>query len=302
MSAPHPMSAQSPSRGILAMIVGTAFLISSDAISKYLAGHQPIGQLICVRQIASLGFILAFAWATTGLGALRMVNVAGQVIRAVLFVVTTVIVVISLSYLPIATVTAVGFTSPIWVAALSVPLLGEKVTLQRWLAIVGGFIGVLLIIRPGTASFAWVLMLPALLAVISAFRDVLTRHLSRTDTPIGILFWSSLMVIAASACTLPWEWAPITPADAGWYILNGLFSATAHFLMITAYRLADASLVANFRYSGVVWAIIFGVVIWQHFPDTLSLVGSAIIICSGIVRIERGQKPAPVKVSGAAAE
>lgn len=291
MSAPHPMSAQSPSRGILAMLLGTAFLISGDAVSKYLTGHQPIGQLIFVRQIASLGFILAFVWATTGLGVLRMVNVSGQIIRAILFVVTTTLVVVSLRHLPIATVTAIGFTSPIWVAALAGPWLGEKVTMRRWLAIVGGFIGVLLIIQPGSASFTWLLMLPAALAVISAFRDVLTRSLSRTDTAIGILFWSSLMVIAASAVTLPWDRAPITTSDGGWYLLGGLFSALAHFLMITGYRLADAALIASFRYSGQIWAIIFGAVIWQHIPDTLSLVGSLVIICSGIAMIERSSQP-----------
>lgn len=289
------MSAQSPSRGILAMLVGTAFLISSDAVSKHLTGHQPIGQLICVRQIASLAFILAFAWATTGLGVLRMVNVTGQVIRAILFVVTTTLVVVSLRHLPIATVTAIGFTSPIWVAALAGPWLGEKVTLRRWLAIIGGFVGVLLIIQPGSASFTWLLMLPAVLAVVSAFRDVLTRYLSRTDTAIGILFWSSLVVIAASALTLPWGWEPITTVDAGWYLLNGLFSALAHFLMITAYRLADAALVANFRYSGQVWAIIFGALIWQHVPDALSLTGSLVIICSGIAMIERSRQPIAVE-------
>jgi len=293
MSAPHPVSAQSPTRGIVAMLVGTAFLIGSDAVSKHLAGHQPIGQLICVRQIVSLGFILAFAWATTGLGALRMVNMSGQLIRAVLFVVTTTLVVVSLRHLPIATVTAIGFTSPIWVAAIAGPSLGEKVTLRRWLAIVGGFLGVLLIIQPGSASFSWLLMLPAVLAVVSAFRDVLTRYLSRTDTAIGILFWSSLMVIGASALTLPWGWEPISKVDAGWYVLNGLFSATAHFLMITAYRLADAALVASFRYSGQVWAIILGALIWQHFPDALSLVGSFVIICSGVAMIERERRAAP---------
>jgi drug/metabolite transporter (DMT)-like permease len=218
-----------------------------------------------------------------------MVNVPGQLGRGLLFVLTTTIVVISLSLLPITTVTALGFTSPIWVAILAGPLLGEKVTMRQWIAIIGGFVGVLMIVQPGTEAFTWVLLLPALLAVVSACRDVLTSYLSRTDTSIGILFWSSLIVIAFSALTVPWAHASISTTDAGWYVLNGLLSALAHFCMILAYRLADAAMVSTFRYTGQIWAIIFGALIWHHFPDTLSLIGSAIIIGSGIVMLERGK-------------
>ena len=265
-------------KGVALMMLGIAVLSAHDAVSKYLAERYPIGQVVCLRQLASLLFILPFALATAGLAGLRVVNVTGQLRRAVAFVGTAVLMVASLAHLPLAIVTAIAFSSPLWIAALAPSLLGETMTRRRWIAVLIGFGGVLVIARPGGPSFAWVLLLPLATALANALRDMQTRELARSETSVSILFWSALLVIIVTALTYPLGWTAVTAADAGWLVLGGLLNALAHFAMIAAFRFADASALAPYRYTALLWALLLGWLVWSHIPDAWSLLGAALIV------------------------
>lgn len=282
--------ASSTLKGIFAMLAGTAFLMVSDALSKHLAQSHAIGQVICLRQLASMLFIVPFAWKVAGLAALRPRNIGLQILRGLVFVGSSGFIVWSLSVLPLATVTAITFAGPIFIALMSVPLLGERVSARLWCAILLGFAGVLVIIRPGTAAFDWTLLLPLGAALAAALRDTLARLLSRTDTSVSILFWSSLILLAVTALSAPFGWSTVDGTAAVLFLAAGAVNFAAHFLMIEAFRLARAALVAPFKYSALLWSALIGYLIWGDVPGGSLWLGAAILVASGlwIMRMNRG--------------
>lgn len=272
-------------RGVLAMVAGAGLLTLSDAVSKHLTQNYPIGQVICLRQLAGFMFILPYAVSVTGLGALRVVNRGGQFLRALLFAASAGLIVWSLSLLPISLVTVVLFSTPVFVALFSVPLLGERVDGRQWLAIGGGFVGVMLIVRPAGGGFEWAALLPLTAALINAFRDVYTRRLSRTESSISVLFWSGLMVMVAGLVTSPLGWQRVDAEGIAWFLAAGFFNASAHFMVIEALRLGRAAVVVPFRYTGLLWAMLVGFLVWGETPDAWMLAGAAVVVASGIYMI-----------------
>ena len=200
---------------------------------------------------------------------------------------------LTVSILPLPLVSSVLFTSPIIIALLSGPLLGEVVGPRLWMAALLGFAGVLVIVRPGSQAFAAILLLPLVPAVVSSLRDIVTRRMTRTETSLSILFWSNALIVPAGLASLPLAspWQPVTGVAAAWLIFNGLLNLAAHFLMIHALRIADASLVAPFKYTGLIWAFLLGFVIWGFAPDVWMLAGALLIVASGLYAIERKAKP-----------
>lgn len=269
------------------MLLGIFFITTNDAISKVLAERYPLGEVICLRQLASMLFIVPFVLATSGITSLRVVDYSGQFIRAVAFFGTAALMIASLAYLPLAIATAIAFSSPLFIAALAGPFLGETVTQRRILAVIAGFVGVLIIMRPGSPSFSWVLLFPVAMAFSNAVRDMMTRKLARTETSVSILFWSMLLSLALSALSIPFGWVAIASVDVWWLLLGGLVNALAHFTMIAAYRFADASALAPYRYSALVWAVAFGWLLWGHLPDGWSLLGAMIIVAAAVSAVEQ---------------
>lgn len=279
------MNEPSVLRAVLAMVAGAGLLTLNDAVTKHLTGQYPIGQVICLRQLAAFLFIVPYAVSVTGLHALRVVDRGGQLMRALLFVAANGLIVWSLSLLPLSQVTVVLFSSPVFVALFSARLLHERVDARQWLAIGGGLLGVILIVRPGGVAFAWAALVPVLAAFTNGFRDAFTRRLSRTETSISVLFWSGLMVMAAGFLTSPLGWQGVDAAGAAWFLAAGLFNASAHFMVIEALRLGRAAIVAPFRYSGLLWAMLVGFLVWGEAPDAWMLAGAAVVVASGVYMI-----------------
>ena len=278
------MADRSAARGVLAMVAGAGLLTLSDAVSKHLAQSYAIGQVICLRQLAAFLFILPYVMSVTGLRALRPVNRAGQLLRALYFVAGSWLIVWSLSLLPISIVTVVLFTSPIFVAMFSMPILGERVDARQWIAIAAGFVGVLLIVRPA-GGLSWIVFLPVVATLINGVRDAFTRRLSRTENSLSILFWSGAAVALAGLLSYPFGWRPLDWQGAAWFLAAGLFNACAHFMVIEALRLGRAAVVVPFRYSGILWAMLVGFLVWNEVPDVWMLLGAAIVVVSGIYMI-----------------
>ncbi len=276
--------------GVCIMILGAGVLSMNDAATKYLAETYPMGQVLGLRQSVALLVILAYVWWSGSWEKLRINHRSGQAWRAAVHCGSAVLIIWALTLLPIATVTAIVFSSPLVVLIFSMRFLGEGVSWQRWIAVIIGFTGVLVIVRPGGVSFEWALLVAVSAAIVSGFRDLLTRRLSRTDTSISMLFWASALLITLSLLTIPFGWHPLTLSGSFWFIINGLLNAGAHFLMIEALRLGDAALVSPFRYSAILWAILTGFIVWNQLPDTFTVVGAAMLIISGIL-ISRPSRP-----------
>jgi drug/metabolite transporter (DMT)-like permease len=281
-------SASDNLRGIVLMILAAGVLLLNDAASKLLAERYALSQVICLRHIAALLPILLYVQfrAQAGWGELTIVDRKGQLIRGICFIGSVWLMIWSVNLLPLPTVTAIAFASPLFIAALAVPMLGETVGWRRWAATLAGFLGVLVIVRPGTAAFEWALLVPVAAAFVNGTRDVLTRRLARTDTSLSILFWSSMIVIAT---TLPFAlaggWKAVTWPDAWLFLLAGLLNTGAHFLIVEALRLGQASVISPYRYSALLWSIMVGYLIWGDLPTLWTLLGALILIASGVYMI-----------------
>lgn len=276
-------------KGLLLMATGVALLTVNDAVTKYLVQSHPAGQVIGLRQAATLLVIIPYLMFTGRWRDLRVTDRSGQFVRGLLFVTGAVFIVWSLAELPLATAVTMLFASPIFLVALSAPLLGERIGRHRWIAVLGGFAGVLIIVRPGSAAFQWALLLPVIGALINALRDVLTRRLARTETSIAILFWSNIILMLAGAVTAPFGWTPVTADAAFWFIVAGMCNGIAHFLIIDALRTGEASMIAPVRYTSLLWAALIGFVVWGDLPGPWLWIGAAVIIGSSLhmIRFER---------------
>ncbi len=276
-------------RSLLLMTLGIALLTANDAASKYLVQTYPVGQVIGLRQMATLLVLIPYVMYFSRWSALRVVDGPGQLARGTLFIAGSVFIVLSLAKLPLATAITMLFASPIFMVVLSAPLLGERISRHRWIAVVGGFAGVLIILRPGAEAFQWALLLPLLAALINALRDVLTRRLARTETSISILFWSNIILMAGGFATLPWGWVAVDAHAALWFVAAGIFNGSAHFFIIDALRTGEASVLAPIRYTALLWAALLGFIVWGEVPELWLLAGAAVIVGSSLymIRAER---------------
>ena len=276
-------------RSLLLMALGIALLTANDATSKYLVQAYPVGQVIGLRQAATLLVLIPYVMLFSRWSALRVVDWSGQLTRGALFIIGSVFIVLSLAELPLATAITMLFASPIFMVMLSAPLLGERIGRHRWIAVIGGFAGVLIILRPGAEAFQWALLLPLLAAMVNALRDVLTRRLSRTETSIAILFWSNIILMTGGFATLPFGWVPVTADAAFWFVAAGIFNGSAHFCIIEALRTGEASVVAPIRYTALLWAAVIGFIVWGELPEIWLWAGAAVMVASSLymMRVER---------------
>ena len=276
-------------RSLGLMALGILLLTANDATSKYLVQSHPIGQVVGLRQASTLLVLIPYMIFFSRWSLLRVVDLRGQLMRGTLFIIGSMLIVWSLGELPLATAITMLYISPIFMVILSVPLLGERISRHRWVAVIGGFAGVLIIMRPGGAGFQWALMLPLLAAMVNALRDVLTRKLARTETSISILFWSNIILMTGGFMTLPMGWAPVSAHDAFWFVAAGIFNGTAHFCIIDALRTGEASALAPIRYTALLWAALLGFLVWGEVPELWLLAGAAVIVGSSLymIRAER---------------
>ena len=198
-----------PEKAIIAMLLGAAILAANDAVLKWLTNGYHVGQIMFCRGIFISLPLAVLIWKAGGLKSLRPVNLKGHAVRATLVIVGTFLFVSGLAYLPLADAIAIAFAGPLFITALAQPLLGEHVGWRRWSAVLTGFIGILLIVRPGGGVVQWAVLFPLTASLAGALRDLLTRHLSSQETTVAILFYTTLGVILASLVTIPFLWVPV---------------------------------------------------------------------------------------------
>ncbi len=265
------------------MIGGLALLTLNDAVAKWLSTDYPVGEIIALRSLLVVATLGSGLWFRGGLNALRPARFRNQILRGVCFVASSFTIVTALSLLPIADVTAITFASPLFIVALAGPLLGERVGLKRWMVAIIGFLGVLIIAKPTPSTFQWAAFVALAAAVASTARDMVTRHISAVESSNLTTFYSMVITaIAGSLTALVSSWRWPTGVDFWLFILLAAFNGGAHFMMIESYRRAEASMVAPFRYTALVWAILFGYVIWGDVPNLWLIAGSGLVIGSGL--------------------
>lgn len=273
-------------RGIGLMLLGSIFLSGADVASKYLTATTPAIQVVWLRYAAFALIMLAVA-APRGFAQLRPRRAGTQILRGVAVTVSSILFVSSLKYLPIADATATSFVAPLFVTALSIPILGEKIGWRRWTATGVGLLGVLIVVRPGGSDFQLASILPVLSAATWAFALIVTRMMSATENPVTTLAWSAIVGCVLLSALQPLVWQPLSREALLVGLFIGVSSTVGHWFVIQAFRHADASLLAPFSYVQLLWASLFGFILFAVLPDAFTWLGSAIIIASGLYTAHR---------------
>ena len=283
------MTEQNTRLGIWLMIATTLVFALQDGISRHLAAEYSVLMVVMIRFWFFAVFVTALAVRKAGglRNAVRSHHPVLQITRGVLLAAEVCVMVLAFVMLGLVESHAVFTCYPLLVAALSGPVLGERVGWRRWTAIATGFVGVVIILQPGLRVFAPAALIPLLSAFLFALYGLLTRYVSRRDAASVSFFWTGLA--GAVAMTPPglWAWEPMTRADWGWMGLLCCTACFAHWLLIRAYEVAEASAVQPFAYLQLVFASAIGIFV---FGETLHLnvaVGAAVVVCAGLFTLWR---------------
>lgn len=269
------------------MIGGGLLLTMNDGVVKWLSGDYQVGQILTFRGAAAVILITGVLLWRREFNIFEVRYPKVQLLRAVLMIASTFLFVNGLRLMPLADTVAIAFVGPIFVTALAPILLSERVGWRRWSAVLVGFAGVLIILRPGGDGLHWAALLPAGAALCGACRDLLTRGISHGEASGTTLFYSTLGVALAAAVTAPFGWQTPALADLGLFVVAGMLLSIAHFLHIETFRFAEAAVVTPFKYSALLWAMAIGFLVWGDIPDNRTLLGAALLIGSGLYIFHR---------------
>nr|WP_303625978.1 DMT family transporter [Rhodopseudomonas palustris] len=278
--------ADQPLRGIALIVLSTVFLACSDTLAKYLGRTVPPIEIGWIRFLVFLLIMTPVALMSSA-SSLRSARPKLQVLRGLALVASSTLFISGLQFLPIAEASATSFVAPLFVTALSIVMLGERIGIRRWAASVVGLIGVLIVIRPGSAAFNPAVIFPILSALTWAVTLTLTRMISGADRAAVTMTFSALVGFVALSVIVPFVW--VTPSWHGVLVgvLVGLASTMGQWIVVLAYRYADASVLAPFTYSQLVWVTFLGFGLFGEVPDVWTFVGAAVIIASGLYTAHR---------------
>ncbi|MCY1254688.1 MULTISPECIES: DMT family transporter [Pseudomonas] len=283
MTVSTPLSGvNQPFKGILLIVVATFLFSTHDAFSKYLSGFYPIVMVVWARYVVHTLLMAGIFLPQSGLRVLRTKRPLLQVIRALCLLGTSLFFTTGLMYIPLAEATSVNFLAPVLVTALSVPLLGERVTRGQWLAVIFGFSGVLIIVHPGGDLFTPAVLLPFCSALFFCFYQLLTRKLSEIDSPTTSNFFAGLCNTLVMSALVPFFWQTPNLVHGAMMLALGACGMTAHLFLTQAFRLAAPALLAPFSYCQIIFAGLLGWLLFSHTPTLTTVLGIAVICCSGL--------------------
>ncbi len=299
--------------GALCAVLAVVFFSANDVAIKWLSDGYALHQVVLIRSFIGLAIILAIiAPMTDGFAIARTKKLKMHLLRGSFVVFANLTFFLGLAAMPLAEAVAIFFISPLVITVFSVMFLGETVGPKRWAAIGLGFVGVLIMVRPGTAAFQPASLLPLVSAFCYAGMHIMTRRIGGTESAATMAFYIQIMFIivcAAMGLTVgwgqfgdqtdpslafllrAWEWPLLS--DLPVFVLIGAGTAFAGYLISQAYRVAEASFVAPFEYLALPMAVVWGMVIFDEFPGLTDYLGMALILAAGLFMVWReGQKPA----------
>jgi drug/metabolite transporter (DMT)-like permease len=275
--------------GIGMMLLGMLLFSMNDVMGKWLVATYTVGQLLLIRSLAALGALLPFMRREGGVAAFTSIQRPGlQLVRAFFATAEVALFYWAVIYLPLADVITFYLAGPVYVTALSVILLGERVGWRRWLAVLVGFAGVVIALRPSAASVSWPALIALAGSVFFAISMITTRMLRGTSDTM-LVATQTLGALALGAAAAPFGWVTPSLRDFLLLCLLGIVALVAHACTNRSLKLAPASVVVPYQYTLIVWAIVFGWLVFGDVPALLMLVGAAIIIAAGLFIFLREQ-------------
>jgi drug/metabolite transporter (DMT)-like permease len=290
-AAPQPVAALGLGLACLAF----ALFSVMDALVKWLSATYPVHQLVFANAAFALIPVLIWARRDGGLGRLGTRRLGLQVLRGLCGMSAASLAFYAYSRMPLTDAYAIIFTTPLLITALSVPVLGERVGWRRWSAIAVGFAGVLIMLQPQGQGIGAGALAAFGAACAAAVWILVMRKLSTTESTASIALYSNLTIVLITGAALGWHAVPPTLLDLVAMALAGLLGGVALIVLISAYRLAPAALVAPFQYGQMIWGALLGFLIWGHLPDGAVVVGATVVAASGLFILYRettlGRRP-----------
>jgi drug/metabolite transporter (DMT)-like permease len=270
-------------KGIIALIVATLFFAGQDAITKHLVESLPVAQIICVRFFFFSLFALVYAARKSTIAlAFQSKRPKTQILRGLLICVEIALFTYGLRFLGLAEFHSIFACFPLIITALSVPMLGEKVGWRRWMAVLIGFIGTLIIIQPGSGVFSIYALLGLVCATMFAVYNLITRKVSRQDSFETSLLFFGVVGFAATLLVAPFFWQTPTGNEMLFLLIISITGIFGHLLLIKALELTPAVILQPFNYFILVWAMIIGYSVYGEILHTATLIGGALVVGSGI--------------------
>ncbi len=277
MRAPtHPLA------GVALVIASCACFSALDSTTKYVSATVPLLMALWFRYAFQALATTATVLPKRGLSVLRTMHPKFQVLRGLLLLASSFFAFASLKYMPVGEFTAIVMIAPLAVTLLAATVLKEHVSPLRWVLVAGGFVGTLIIIRPGGQAFTWASLLPLCLVVTNAWFQVLTSQLARTEDPVTMHLWTGWVGTLVASLALPLVWTWIANPWI-WLLLcfMGFAATIGHFMLILAFQRAPAATLTPYLYSQIAFAMVAGVVIFSHVPDGWALVDMVLIAICG---------------------
>jgi drug/metabolite transporter (DMT)-like permease len=283
------MTEQNTRLGIWLMVATTFVFAMQDGVSRHLAGEYNVLMIVMIRFWFFAAFVMALAARRPGglAAATRTRHPWLQITRGLLLVFEVCILILSFVVLGLVESHAVFTCYPLLVAALSGPVLGERVGWRRWTAIGIGFVGVLIILQPGITVFSPAALLPLVSALLFALYGLLTRYVSRSDSASVSFFWIGAVGALAMTPVGLWHWQPMRAPDWGWMALLCCTAALGHWLLIRAYEVAEASAVQPFAYLQLVFAAAIGIFLFGEVLEPHVAFGAGVVVCAGLFTLWR---------------
>jgi len=282
-----PARADRPFKGIALMLVSTIFLGTSDVTAKYLSATLPSIEIAWIRFLVFALIMTPAMMPGSPLYALQTNRLGLHLLRGAALLGSSLFFISGLRFLPIAEASATGFVAPLFVTALSIIFLGERVGLRRWIATAVGLIGVLIILRPGTGAFHPAAFFPLISALAWACTLIMTRMMSGSERVITTMTYSSIAGLLILTALVPLVWVTPTWHDIAFGILIGVASTAGQWIVVLAFRYADASVLAPFSYTQLLWVSMLGFLIFGEVPDAYTITGAAFIVASGLYTAHR---------------
>ena len=287
-----PNRTSRPLRGVLFMCIACALFPIMNGIVKLLAVTYEPQQIVWFRIVSHLVLVAAVFMPQMGLGLLRTRRIGTQFVSSVMMLLSTLFFFSAVKYVPVAEAISVTFVAPLAVVLLAWPLLGERITLFRLAAVIVGFGGVLIVIRPGSAVFQWASLLLLCSAMCYAIYQILIRRLAGIDASATSIFYSVLLGAILMSLWLPLVWkTPVAWTDWALLCSLGVFGALGHYCVAKAMTYASANFVAPFNYTQMIGSVIVGYFMFAEVPDFYTWLGTAVIVGAGLTVSWQGRKP-----------
>lgn len=271
-----------PLRGIALMVAGIFVMSVLDALIKLLGASYPSIQIVLLRCVFGLIPLFAIIAYRGGLAALKTKRPVAQAIRSAFGAGAMIGFFYALTKLGLAETVTLAFSSPLFVTLMSVPMLGEKVGPRRLTAVAVGFVGVLIVVRPGGEIFSLYALIPIASSFCFAMTMLMARQMTDTETSVSMTLYTSLggLVVGLIGAPAVWIWPELW--DWPIFLVLGLMGGIGQFLVTASFRFAEAAVIAPFEYTALIWATLFGFLFWNEMPDTISIFGGVIVIGAGV--------------------